>query len=98
MGVLLKQGVLHNGLHRETRRAIGSLATLYAGHGLDLIITSLMEGEHMSGSLHYDGKAIDFRRQGLKKGDIATRLYTLSAHWQVIEYNDLGIFHVEWDN
>jgi hypothetical protein len=30
-------------------------------NGEPVLITSVMEGEHMEGSLHYKGRAIDFR-------------------------------------
>jgi hypothetical protein len=34
---------------------------VYRQYGTDLVITSANDGKHMDGSLHYQGKALDFR-------------------------------------
>jgi hypothetical protein len=91
MTVWRKQGVLGD-LHREMRRAVGALATFYAARGLDLQITSVREGTHSAGSLHYDGCAIDFRGQGVPVVELR-RL--LGSAFDVVEEPDH--IHVEYD-
>lgn len=43
-------------------RIVDVASRAFAKHGLEAVITSGLEGEHMIGSLHPKGKAIDWRR------------------------------------
>lgn len=46
----------------------------YGKHGLDTIVTSGNDSQHMEGSLHYKGAALDFRTThaaGIGKGLVA---------------------------
>lgn len=40
---------------------IDAASTVYEDLGYELIITSANDGQHMQGSLHYEGKALDLR-------------------------------------
>lgn len=94
MTVWIKQGVSGD-LRRPMRRCKGRLVTLYASQGLDFYITSKREGEHHPASCHYEGDALDFKRQGVAKDDVVK---TAGPGFDVIEYDDeRDIFHVEWD-
>ena len=94
MTVWIKQGVLGH-LNRQIRRCKGRLAELYRSKGLDFYITSLGEGRHHMGSCHYEGDAIDFKRQ--KVSILKIRL-ACGPDFDVIEYSDVrDIFHVEYD-
>lgn len=94
MTVWLKQGVLGS-LAPETRRCKGRLVALYESQELDFFITSLKEGNHHPASLHYEGQAIDFKRQRALKAAIVE---ACGPGFDVVEYSDSrDIFHVEWD-
>lgn len=49
------------GLKTEILLAVMIAARLYDKKGEDFTITSVIEGKHMSGSLHYVGYAFDIR-------------------------------------
>ena len=92
--VWIKQGVKGK-LNRQTRKGFGRVAEVYFNLGLDLQVTSLMEGNHSPGSLYYDGGAFDIKRQGVKKALIVT---ALGKGFDVIEYfGGRDIFHIEYD-
>lgn len=92
--VWLKQGVLGS-LGPETRRCKGRLVKRYEECGLDFFITSLREGNHHPASCHYEGQALDFKRQALRKSAI---IETCGEGFDIVEYGDQrDIFHVEWD-
>lgn len=93
MTVWIKQGVLGN-LSNKMRRTKGELITLYATFGKDFYITSIEEGNHHPASCHYEGNAIDFKRQGILKNDI---IEVLDDNFDVVEYSDRDVFHVEYD-
>lgn len=101
MTVWIKQGVCGD-LSIQMQKALGKLVTLYADHALDFFITSIREGNHSGGSLHYIGHAIDFKRQGVPRDEIAGEMVLLAARiggrFDVVEYSDVrDIFHVEYD-
>lgn len=59
----LKHGVKLAGLAPEMAIADAIVAGVYAEAGAaELVITSALDGEHMPGSRHYDGCALDYRR------------------------------------
>ena len=94
MTVWLKQGVLGD-LNPQMRRCKGRLIALYEVEGHDFHITSLREGNHHPASCHYEGCAIDFKRQGISKGAVRN---TCGKGFDVVEYTDArDIFHVEYD-
>jgi len=59
--VWCKQGV-YGDLTIPTQKALGRIAELYHNKGHDLYITAKRDGNHMAGSLHYNGNAFDFRK------------------------------------
>ena len=76
------------------RRCKGRLVRLYESNGLDFYITSKGEGNHIVDSCHYEGSAIDFKRQGQGKSAIQR---VCGEGFDVVEYDGLDIFHVEFD-
>ena len=94
MTIWIKQGVLGH-LNPQIRRCKGRLVALYKSRGLDFYITSLQEGNHHDASCHYEGDAIDFKRQGIS---IVKIKLAAGSFFDVVEYSDeRNIFHVEYD-
>jgi hypothetical protein len=89
--VLFKQGVCGE-LRPEAQKGFGRVARLFLENDLDFIVTSIREGNHMPGSLHYVGMAFDFRKGIFKKADIMS---VLNADWDVVEHETS--FHCELD-
>lgn len=101
MTVWIKQGVMGD-LSLQMQKALGQLIEVYTDRGLDFFITSVREGNHGGGSLHYIGHALDFKRQGVPKQEIVDKMILLAARiggrFDVVEYADIrDIFHVEYD-
>ena len=61
----IKPGVRIHGIRPEIVLAILVAHDLWLESGEDLIITSVIEGRHSSGSLHYVGAAFDLRTTGM---------------------------------
>lgn len=53
------------GLHPMMQIANMKAAVIWHGYGLDLVITSGNDSKHMPGSLHYHGRACDYRIWGM---------------------------------
>jgi len=92
MTVWYKQGVTGD-LQAVTRKGLGRIADLIASCGHDTYITSLREGNHMSGSLHYEGLAFDFVHYSrLKTSDFKE---VLGPDWDIVDETDH--IHCEYD-
>jgi len=94
MTVWYKQGVIGD-LQPIARKGLGRVASLLKLHKSDLHITSLRDGNHRAGSLHYDGLAFDFIKhgnQGYNKSDIQK---ILGSDWDVV--NETTHIHCEYD-
>ena len=104
MTIWLKEGV-HGHLEPPMRRLKGYVADVYGQLGYDLQITSKCDGNHCAGSCHYEGNAIDFKRQNVQMEIIRTvangvaELYGYKPEdFDIVEYDDeRDIFHVEFD-
>ena len=92
MTVWYKQGVLGN-LQQVTRKGLGRVAILYETGGAELFITSLRDGNHAAGSLHYDGLAFDMRDN--PKYQIQEIRKTLGPGWDIVSEKDH--IHCEYD-
>lgn len=93
MTVWIKQGVTGTP-HREIRRAIGTLHDVVMPN--DLYITSLKEGNHIAGSLHYDDKAVDIEARHIL---IEHARDVLGNNFDVVPFKVDGrqYIHVEYD-
>ena len=94
MTIWIKQGVTGD-LMPIVQKALGRVAELYKNNKRSTYITSIREGNHMSGSFHYIGMAFDIACQGISKIEIQS---VVGPGFQVIEYKILDIFHVEYDS
>ena len=91
MSVLLKRGVWDD-IKPVMNRAVGKIAGVYAAYGQDLIITSMREGTHGNGSLHYLGFAVDCRKG---KVPISAISMALGADFDCID--ESNHYHIEFD-
>lgn len=97
--VQIKSGVNLVGLQPQILLAIQVADDLYVSRGHSLTITSANDSQHMEGSLHYGGMAVDFRTKDLPPGaaqEIAAALKSqLGSQYDVVLESDH--IHVEFD-
>ena len=60
-GIGFKPGVSINGVQPELLIGLLVAAQVYGARGIAFVVTSVLDGKHMDGSLHYAGKAFDCR-------------------------------------
>ena len=63
--IYFKRGVEVNGLHVAMLEPIKIANSYMENNGKYLVVTSAMDGVHEKGSLHYMGRALDFRTRHL---------------------------------
>ncbi len=64
-----KFGVKLDALQPQMVLAVIVIEAVYSKYGYDCFITSANDSSHKAGSLHYKGRALDFRLNSLKKED-----------------------------
>jgi len=57
----IKSGVIMAGLDIRMRPALIAADKIWKDLGQELVVTSALDGTHSAGSLHYYGRALDFR-------------------------------------
>jgi hypothetical protein len=62
----IKTGVVIKKLSAEMIRGLTIVEAVFAARGVECVITSGAEGEHMAGSLHPKGRALDLRSRDIK--------------------------------
>lgn len=95
MSVFYKQGVMGR-LSRECRKCLGRIHDrCYQPRRIDMMVTSIQEGNHSAGSLHYmdPGDAFDFRAGGVPLGEIEK---AAGKDFDVVP-STAGAIHVEYD-
>jgi len=91
-----KDGVMGR-MSRPLRKAWGRVVhKCYWDKGRDAFVTSIEEGNHDPGSLHYDRGAIDFKRNGAHIYEVK-KAAGIGKGFDVIEYVKMDIFHMEYD-
>ncbi|MCG7852805.1 MAG: hypothetical protein MIO92_09810, partial [Methanosarcinaceae archaeon] len=85
MAVWYKAGVIGD-LQPVARKGLGRIAKLFETEDHDLFITSLRDGNHAAGSLHYDGLAFDMRDD--PKFQLIEFRETLGYDWDVVSEKD----------
>jgi len=94
MTVWYKQGV-EGDLQNECRKCLGRIHDqVFRGiaHMDYMYVTAIRDGNHMAGSLHYDGQAFDFLKMGRTKNEIKR---AAGAGFDVVQHSTH--FHVEYD-
>ena len=96
---MIKAGVRAAGLQPEILLAILEAREIYRALEVDLVITSLRDGKHMKGSLHYKGLAVDLRTRDLCPINRATATRRLKGalgpEYDVVLESDH--IHIEFD-
>lgn len=77
---MLKQGAKFEGLQPEILLAVIVANDVYHMHGQRLVVTEGTGGDHMIGSLHYHGQAVDLRTSNLNESDKAMIVAELKAN------------------
>lgn len=90
MTIWYKQGV-QGDLSNQCRKCMGRIHDQVYSYS-DMFITAIRDGNHMAGSLHYNGNAFDFRKGKAKLNQVAS---AAGQGFDVIEHDTH--FHVEWD-
>ena len=97
--ISMKPGVDLSLLQPQMALATGILAIVYENYFCNLIITSGCEGTHSEGSLHYVGKALDYRTRNIPPGQldflVEEAKAALGPQFDVVEESDH--LHVEFD-
>lgn len=57
----IKSGASIQGLDIRMRPVLIAADAVWKHHGQELVVTAGLDGEHSAGSLHYYGRAVDFR-------------------------------------
>lgn len=97
MRVALKADVRAQGLSNEILLAILIAQSIYAETEISMTVTSITDGQHRAGSLHYTGDAVDLRLPKVRdSGTLVTMLRdALGLHYDVILEPDH--IHIEHD-
>lgn len=98
-----KDGVIQSGVQPEIWFALGIAALLSDTYRRgELVVTSLVDGVHMKGSLHYQGRAADLRTVGYSDGENTSfynsmRYYLKPLGYDVVLETSPPHVHVEYD-
>jgi len=95
----LKEGVQIGLMQPQMVLAASIIEMCYREIGIECIITSGNDGQHMSGSLHYMGEAIDVRTREVPEGSLDTliqRIRECLGHSYDVVLEPTHI-HVEYD-
>ena len=97
--IRMKRGVVLFGEHPSLFEMILAVRVAYAKHGKEVVITSGIDGTHSVKSLHYKGRALDFRTRHLTDGErvevMADLRAALGDDYDVVFEGDH--FHIEYD-
>lgn len=63
--ISIKPGVRARGINPEMVLALMVVGSILEAGGVDLVITSIIDGVHSRGSLHYVGNAVDIRSRDM---------------------------------
>jgi len=63
--MIIKAGVRIKGISQELLLGLFVANEVYALHGVNMVVTSLLDGKHSATSLHYAGEAADLRTRNI---------------------------------
>jgi len=105
MDMLIKPGVLLAGLRAEVLLGLLCVMKVFDKYKYELVITEATGGNHMTGSLHYQGRALDIRSKHITDPVTKARIVfdcqdALGENFDFIlegENNLQEHFHLEFD-
>ena len=96
----LKLGVKVGGIAPEMVLAAVVAACVFEDAGVDCVITSCKDGQHSENSLHYSGKALDFRTRDLDTPELrkeVTRSIAAALGPEFDVVDEVDHVHIEHD-
>lgn len=94
-----KPGIRLNNLQPQIILGLLAVHSIYEEYGYELVITSVSEGKHKIGSLHYSGCAVDLRINNIAKHDLSSIISSiknaLGSNFDVVW--EVTHLHVEYD-
>lgn len=97
----IKEGVIIRGIKPEMVLGATIVNSIFRKYGVETVITSALDGQHMTGSKHYEGNALDFRSTGFSEELLPVVLkemrVCLGENFDVIYEATPPHFHVEYD-
>lgn len=98
--MILKDGVNLYGLHPMMQVANAIAAVIWDQHGQELVVTSGLDSSHSRASLHYKGRACDYRTHYFKSPEesrlVAKKLSVALGHNYDVVFEGDHI-HCEFD-
>lgn len=93
-----KTGVTCFGVRPETVLGMNIADSVYRKHGLEMTITSITEGKHSRGSLHYSGGAFDTRTRNIPPHlmDVIHEDLKSALGKEFDVVNEINHFHIEF--
>lgn len=95
----LKPGVKMSGLQPQIVLGLISIHSVFEVFGYEATITSINDGHHMDGSLHYRGCAVDLRIRSVDSSDVvglmAALRRCLGSDFDVVL--EVDHIHIEYD-
>jgi hypothetical protein len=96
---MIKNGVNPTGIKEEILLALLLIQPLFTRRGYSMVITSLLDGQHSRGSLHYKGLAVDLRRRHLSEEHVKEIFEemkeSLGSRYDVVL--ESSHYHIEYD-
>ncbi len=96
----IKSGVSLAELQPQMAIAVLVVESVYQAMGTEAVITSGSDGQHMTGSLHYKGLALDFRISNLSvtsRAKLATSQITAALGEEFDVVLEADHLHIEFD-
>ena len=95
--MILKPGVRLQGIRPEVVVALIAAQEIWKSLGVELVVTSCIDGTHSRGSMHYSGSAVD-----LRSANLGTNAVSATQRLQTALGNDYDVLletdhiHVEY--